>query len=103
MPNPVNVQLLLLVAYSALLVAVGVWIGRRVGSAQQFFVAGRSLGPWLLGATLLAANIGAGSTVGAASLGYEYGFSAWWWGRLCRHRHPVAGRVDWTQNLARGA
>ncbi len=79
MPNPVNVQLLLLVAYSALLVAMGVWIGRRVGSAQQFFVAGRSLGPLLLGATLLAANIGAGSTVGAASLGYEYGVSAWWW------------------------
>jgi SSS family solute:Na+ symporter len=78
-PNPVNVQLLLLVAYSALLVALGVWIGRRVSSAQQFFVAGRSLGPVLLGATLLAANIGAGSTVGAASLGYEHGFSAWWW------------------------
>lgn len=79
MPNQVNVQLLVLVVYSALLVALGVWIGRRVGSARQFFVAGRSLGPVLLGGTLLAANIGAGSTVGAASLGYQYGFSAWWW------------------------
>ncbi len=74
-----NVQFLLLVAYSALLVGVGVWIGRRVGSTSQFFVAGRGLGPVLLGATLLAANIGAGSTVGAASLGYRFGFSAWWW------------------------
>ncbi len=74
-----NVQLLLLVAYSALLIAVGIWIGRRVGTSDQFFVAGRGLGPVLLGATLLAANIGAGSTVGAASLGYQYGLSAWWW------------------------
>ena len=74
-----NVQLLLLVAYSALLVGLGGWIGRRVGSARQFFVAGRDLGPLLLGATLLAANIGAGSTVGASSLGYQYGYSAWWW------------------------
>ena len=30
-------------------------------------------------ATFLAANIGAGSTVGAASLGYSLGLSAWWW------------------------
>ena len=28
---------------------------------------------------LLAANLGAGSTVGATGLGYTYGFSAWWW------------------------
>jgi SSS family solute:Na+ symporter len=30
-------------------------------------------------ATLLAANIGAGSTVGATGLGYQHGLSAWWW------------------------
>src|SRR5205823_3484765 len=30
-------------------------------------------------ATLLAANIGAGSTVGAAGAGYRDGFAAWWW------------------------
>ena len=29
--------------------------------------------------TLLAANIGAGSTVGATGLGYSDGLSAWWW------------------------
>ena len=27
----------------------------------------------------MAANIGAGSTVGAAGLGYRDGLSAWWW------------------------
>lgn len=69
----------LLLAYSVCLVALGLWIGRRVGTSGQFFVAGRSLGPGLLFATLLAANIGAGSTVGAAGLGYRDGISAWWW------------------------
>ena len=44
-----------------------------------FFVAGRRLGPILLFATVLAANIGAGSTVGAAGLGYRDGLAAWWW------------------------
>ena len=74
-----NLALVLLLAYSVGLIALGLWIGRRVGTSSDFFVAGRSLGPGLLFATLLAANIGAGSTVGAAGLGYRDGISAWWW------------------------
>ena len=71
--------LLLLVAYSAIQIALGLWIGRRVHTAKDFFVAGRALGPGLLFSTLLAANIGAGSTVGATGLGYRDGLSAVWW------------------------
>jgi len=74
-----NLHLVLLLAYSALQVALGLWIGRRVKSAGDFFVAGRGLGPGLIFATFVAANIGAGSTVGAAGLGYRDGLSAWWW------------------------
>src|SRR4029077_12634038 len=44
-----------------------------------FFVAGRSLGPGLIFSTMLAANIGAGSTVNATALGYAGGVAAWWW------------------------
>ena len=58
---------------------LGLWIGRRVRTSGDFFVAGRRLGPGLLASTMLAANIGAGSTVGAAALGYRDGLSAWWW------------------------
>jgi hypothetical protein len=64
----VNVQLVLLVAYSAAQLALGAWISRRVKTAGDFFVAGRALGPGLLFSTMLAANIGAGSTVGTLSL-----------------------------------
>lgn len=71
--------LFFLALYAAAMVAVGLWIGRRVSSASDFFVAGRRLSAGLLFATLLAANIGAGSTVGAASLGYRDGLAAWWW------------------------
>ncbi len=70
---------MLLVVYSVAQIALGLWIGRRVTSTKDFFVAGRRLGPGLLLATLLAANIGAGSTVGAAGLGYRDGLAAWWW------------------------
>jgi solute:Na+ symporter, SSS family len=74
-----NLHLGLLLAYSALQIALGLWIGRRVKSAGDFFVAGRGLGPGLVFATFVAANIGAGSTVGASGLGYRDGLSAWWW------------------------
>ena len=72
-------QLALLLGYSVLLVALGLWIGRRVSAANDFFVAGRRLGPGLIFSTMLAANIGGTSTVGASGLGYRDGVSAWWW------------------------
>lgn len=74
-----NFTLVLLLVYAAGLIFLGLWIGRRVQDTASFFVAGRRLSPWLLGATILAANIGAGSTVGAAGLGYQNGLAAWWW------------------------
>jgi SSS family solute:Na+ symporter len=74
-----TLHLALLLGYSALLVGLGLWIGRRVSGTKEFFVAGRQLGPGLIFSTMLAANIGAGSTVGATGLGYRDGLSAWWW------------------------
>jgi SSS family solute:Na+ symporter len=74
-----NVHLVLLVVYAVLLVGLGAWIARRVKTSADFFVAGRRLGPGLLFSTMLAANIGAGSTVGATGLGYRDGLAAWWW------------------------
>jgi SSS family solute:Na+ symporter len=75
----VSLTLVLLIVYSLTMAALGVWIGRRVRASGDFFVAGRSLGPILIFATFLAGNIGAGSTVGAASLAFRDGISAWWW------------------------
>ena len=74
-----SLHLAVLLVYAAILMAVGLWIGRRVRNTADFFVAGRRLGPSLLFSTMLAANIGAGSTVAAAGLGYADGLSAWWW------------------------
>jgi SSS family solute:Na+ symporter len=69
----------LLLVYAALLVGAGLWVTRRVRDPGDFFVAGRALPAGMVFATLLAANIGAGSTVGATGLGYRSGLSAWWW------------------------
>jgi SSS family solute:Na+ symporter len=75
----VNYQLAALIVYSALFIGVGLFISRRVKKADDFLVAGRRLGPGLIATTFLAANIGAGSTVGATGLGYAFGLGAWWW------------------------
>jgi SSS family solute:Na+ symporter len=70
--------LIIIVVYSVGQIALGVWVARRMKGSSDFFVAGRNLGPGLLAATLLAANIGGGSTIGAAGRGYRDGLSAWW-------------------------
>ncbi|MCX6549804.1 MAG: sodium:solute symporter family protein [Acidobacteria bacterium] len=74
-----NLHLLLLACYSGVLLAVGLAVSRKVKNSTSFFVANRGLPPILLFSTLLAANIGAGSTVGATGLAYRDGLSAWWW------------------------
>jgi SSS family solute:Na+ symporter len=75
----VNPHLAFILIYAGLQILLGVVVGRWVKTTGAFFVAGRNLSPMLLFSTLLAANIGAGSTVGAAALGYRTGLSAWWW------------------------
>ncbi len=72
-------MLLFLTAYCSLLLLVGAFASRSVRRAEDFFVAGRNLPPSLLFSTFLAANLGAGSTVGAAEFGYTEGLAAWWW------------------------
>jgi len=69
----------LLLAYGVALALAGLWLSRSVRRSSEFYVAGHSLGPGLLAATVLAANIGAGSTVGTTGLAYEIGASAVWW------------------------
>jgi solute:Na+ symporter, SSS family len=71
--------LIIIIVYSIGQIALGVWVSRRMKGSSDFFVAGRALGPGLLFATFLAANIGSGSTIGATGLGYRDGIAAMWW------------------------
>ena len=67
------------VFYILFILAIGIFVGRKIDTVAGFFVAGRSLNAPLICASVLAANIGAGSTVLAASLGYSNGYAGWWW------------------------
>jgi SSS family transporter len=66
--------------YMALVVGIGAWNYRRTSKEEGFLVAGRSLGPVVGGATLMANQVSAGATIGIVGFHYYSGFSyAWSW------------------------
>lgn len=74
-----SIHLALLIVYCVAVVGLGLWTSRLIRTSGDFFVASRALGPGLIFASMLAANIGSGATVGVAGLAYRDGISAWWW------------------------
>lgn len=55
--------------------AIGAWVSRRVATEDDYFVAGRRLGPVLTTATVFATWFGAETCLGAAGQVYEQGLS----------------------------
>lgn len=71
---------LLVFAYLALVCGIGLWHFKRASTQEGFLAAGRSLGPILGGATLMANQVSAGATIGIVGFHYFSGFSyAWSW------------------------
>ena len=71
---------LLVGAYLVLACGIGLYNYRRASTEEGFFAAGRSLGPILGGATLMANQVSAGATIGIVGFHYFSGFSyAWSW------------------------
>ncbi len=62
--------------YLALLLVVGIFVGRRVKDSADFIVAGRRLPLWLCTFTLFATWFGAGTCMGAAGAAYGGGVLA---------------------------
>ena len=65
-----------LLVYLVALVAIALWSSRRVETQEDFSVAGRSLGPFVLFGTLLATWIGTGSIFGNAEKTFRVGVAA---------------------------
>lgn len=66
--------------YVAIVCAIGLRQYRKTSSEEGFLVAGRSLGPVVGGATLMANQVSAGATIGMVGFHYYSGISyAWTW------------------------
>lgn len=69
-------DVLVIVAYLGLTVAIGVWSSRRHAAPGELFLANRSLGPAAVGFSLLAANVSSEGLIGLPGAAYTYGISA---------------------------
>lgn len=70
---------LVVAGYLLLMIWVGATAARRSQTTESFFLAGRTLGPAVLTATLTATILGASSTLGMAGLGFREGLTGAWW------------------------
>ncbi|MBP7224770.1 MAG: sodium:solute symporter family protein, partial [Phascolarctobacterium sp.] len=56
----------------------GLLAARRVKSADDYNVGGRSSGAGLVAGTIIGTIVGGAATVGTAQLGFKLGLTAWW-------------------------
>src|SRR5574344_789140 len=72
-----TVDLIIVIGYLAVLIALGLFLGRskkgHQKSANDYFLAGNTLTWWAVGASLIAANISAEQFIGMSGSGYKIG------------------------------
>ena len=62
--NLLGIDIVIFLAFLAAVVFVGIWMSRHEKDSEDYFLAGRGLTWWLIGFSLIAANISAEQFVG---------------------------------------
>src|SRR6476619_5955297 len=77
--SPVDV--VIVVFYFALVLAIGFYLKGQANTSEDFFMAGREMTAWVAGLSFLSANLGALELMGWAAASYQYGILAthWYW------------------------
>ena len=77
--SPVDV--VIVVFYFALVLAIGFYLKGRANTGEDFFMAGREMTAWVAGLSFLSANLGSLELMGLAAAAYQYGILAthWYW------------------------
>ncbi len=71
--HPSLIDYLLLAMYFVVVLGIGVFARRAVGTSADFLLAGRSLPAWVTGLAFVSANLGATEIIGMAANGAKYG------------------------------
>src|SRR3984893_678433 len=76
-----SVDLVIIVFYFALVLAIGLYLKERANTGEDFFMAGREMTAWVAGLAFLSANLGSLELMGWAGNAYKYGILAahWYW------------------------
>jgi SSS family solute:Na+ symporter len=70
-----NYDLLVFLVYLAVVAAVGILASRKEKESDDYFLAGRNLTWWIIGGSLIAANISTHHFIGMSGRGYEIGLA----------------------------
>jgi SSS family solute:Na+ symporter len=74
-----TIDYIIFIAYALLILSVGLWVSRskkgEKKSAEDYFLAGKSLPFWAIGASLIAANISAEQFIGMSGSGFAIGLA----------------------------
>src|SRR5690242_9124620 len=75
------VDLVIIVFYFVLVLAIGLYLKGRSQTGEDFFMAGREMTAWIAGLSFLSANLGSLELMGWAAAAYQYGIIAthWYW------------------------
>src|ERR1700730_10726403 len=75
------VDLVIIVFYFVLVLAIGFYLKERSNTGEDFFMAGREMTAWIAGLSFLSANLGSLELMGWAGSAYQYGILAthWYW------------------------
>ncbi len=80
--NSLFIYTSVLVVYLGLLVLIGVVMGRRLRSAEDFYIGGRNIGAWVTALSFVAAYFSSVVIVGGGGFGYKFGLSTLWIGAI---------------------
>ncbi len=73
---------LVLVFYMGMLVVVGLLTSRRMRSGEDYYLGGRSIGPWVTSLSYVAAYFSSVVIIGGGGFGYRYGMATLWIGAI---------------------
>lgn len=75
------VDIIIIVFYFALVLAIGFYLKGRASTGEDFFLAGRDMTAWVAGLAFVSANLGSIELLGWAGNAYQYGIMAahWYW------------------------
>ena len=76
--NETTAVLITLVVYNAILIGVGLWARSRNKGVEDFFLAGRGLGPWVAAISASASSSSAWTLLGVSGAAYAWGLPALW-------------------------
>src|SRR6056300_1245428 len=73
------IDYIIFIAYGIVIVSIGLWVSRtkkgHQRNAEDYFLAGKSLPWWTIGASLIAANISAEQFIGMSGSGFAIGLA----------------------------